>query len=304
MPELRRSTRIKSSPSEASPSEPPTKKTKTSNNSEEEEVQELEVGDEIPDITLFNEDDKEINLVELSKKTKYLVIFAYPKASTPGCTRQACGFRDNFETLKNQDTAIYGLSSDLPKAQKTFITKQKLQYSLLSDPEQELIGPLGAKKSPSGIKRSHWIFVDGKLAIKKISVSPEDSFNSAKTDIQELVDNDSEIKEESIGGEPKEESEPIDGEPDEEYDEADAKIDEKVVETDGENKVGNGEVANVKEEADELNDASVDAHEESEVAEEPSVAADGESGDAERKAVAGEEDAVTGGEDSVAGEEE
>ncbi|CAM9010225.1 unnamed protein product [Wickerhamomyces anomalus] len=149
------------------------------------ESKELEVGDEIPDITLLNQDEKSISLKDASSKNKIILIFAYPKASTPGCTRQACGFRNNFNDLKEK-ALILGLSADSPKAQKNFQSKQGLQYDLLSDPKKELIGVLGAKKSPSGIKRSHWIFKDGKLAIKRVQISPEVSIEDGKKEVIEL----------------------------------------------------------------------------------------------------------------------
>lgn len=215
MPELRRSTRNKTKPAVEPAAEPPVKKAKTEkkpaakseSNDKTNGVAELQVGDHIPDLTLLDEDENEINLPELAKKTKYLVVFAYPKASTPGCTRQACGFRDNFNVLKGKNTTIYGLSSDSPKAQKNFITKQHLQYSLLSDPHKEFIGPLGAKKSPSGIKRSHWIFVDGVLTIKKVGISPEDSFTGAKKDIEELFEKDAKKEDKEDGKDAKKEDE-------------------------------------------------------------------------------------------------
>lgn len=207
MPELRRSSRIRAHPAEPA-AELPAKKAKTVKKPKAEPKEskvpktengaaELQVGDKIPDLTLLDEDENEINLPELAKKTKYLVVFAYPKASTPGCTRQACGFRDNFNFLRGKNTTVYGLSSDSPKAQKNFITKQHLQYSLLSDPHKDFIGPLGAKKSPSGIKRSHWIFVDGVLTVKKVGISPEDSFKGAKKDIEELFAKDEKPTEET-----------------------------------------------------------------------------------------------------------
>lgn len=149
------------------------------------ESKELEVGDEIPDITLLNQDEESISLKDASSKNKIILIFAYPKASTPGCTRQACGFRNNFNDLKEK-ALILGLSADSPKAQKNFQSKQGLQYDLLSDPKKELIGVLGAKKSPSGIKRSHWIFKDGKLAVKRVQISPEVSIEDGKKEVIEL----------------------------------------------------------------------------------------------------------------------
>ncbi|KAH8693114.1 thioredoxin-like protein [Talaromyces proteolyticus] len=82
-----------------------------------------------------------------------IVIFTYPKASTPGCTKQACMFRDKHEHLTSTGLSIYGLSADSPKANTTFKTKQNLPYPLLCDPNATLIGSLGLKKSPKGTVR-------------------------------------------------------------------------------------------------------------------------------------------------------
>lgn len=197
MPELRRSART------AVAAEPKSKKQKVDEKPEivapkKTASKELEVGDEIPDLTLLDENEDEISLRDAAKKTKYLVIFAYPKASTPGCTRQVCGFQKNYKKLTELDTTVFGLSADKPKSQLNFVTKQSLEYPLLSDPTRELIGLLGAKKSPSGIKRSHWIFVDGVLKIKKIQISPEVSVTSALKDIEELRGDDKDVKEEDV----------------------------------------------------------------------------------------------------------
>lgn len=204
MPELRRSARRAA----AAVDEPPAKKTKVETKEKEakpkaagskttekqsaleggteQKKKELEEGDEIPDLTLLDENEEEVSLKDVAKKSKYLVIFAYPRASTPGCTRQACGFQSNYADFKDLDTQVFGLSADTPKAQLNFVKKQGLKYPLLSDPKRELIGILGAKKSPSGVKRSHWIFVDGKLKIKKVQISPEVSITSALKDVKEL----------------------------------------------------------------------------------------------------------------------
>ncbi|KAJ5099226.1 hypothetical protein N7532_006227 [Penicillium argentinense] len=90
-------------------------------------------------------------LVEESKAG--VVLFTYPKASTPGCTKQACLFRDNFEHLSSTGLAIYGLSGDSPKANTTFKTKQNLPYPLLCNPAYGLISAIGLKKSPKGTIR-------------------------------------------------------------------------------------------------------------------------------------------------------
>ncbi|OBA19802.1 AhpC-TSA-domain-containing protein [Metschnikowia bicuspidata var. bicuspidata NRRL YB-4993] len=180
MPELRRSARASTVEATKRLGQPPSKKAKTEN------PKELEVGDEIPNLTLLNENEDEISLKEVAEKSKYVVIFAYPKASTPGCTKQVTGFQRNYSDLQALGAAVYGLSADLPKSQLNFVTKQGLKYPLLSDPSRKFISILGAKKSPSGIKRSHWIFVDGKLSIKKIQISPDVSVISALEDVRKL----------------------------------------------------------------------------------------------------------------------
>ncbi|KAF2965568.1 hypothetical protein GQX73_g8025 [Xylaria multiplex] len=82
-----------------------------------------------------------------------VVLFTYPKASTPGCTNQVCLFRDSYTDLTKEGLLIYGLSTDSPKANTTFKTKQNLPYPLLCDPSATLIGAIGLQKvaqSPAG----------------------------------------------------------------------------------------------------------------------------------------------------------
>lgn len=239
MPELRRSTRVASlSASNA----PPAKKAKTEQKPKVKKLDsqtsssELQVGDKIPDLTLLDENEKEVNLSEAAKKTKFLVIFAYPKASTPGCTRQAIGFQKNYEQLQKLDTTVFGLSADKPQSQHNFVTKQGLKYPLLSDPSRELIGLLGAKKSPTGIKRSHWIFVDGVLTIKKVQISPEVSVNSALEDIENLKGENGDEKAEN-GDDVKDEDKEFDGEAKNAKDEADVEEAKDVVEDEDEEEI-------------------------------------------------------------------
>ncbi|KAF2100617.1 AhpC-TSA-domain-containing protein [Rhizodiscina lignyota] len=93
-----------------------------------------------------------------------IVLFTYPKASTPGCTTQACLFRDAYEPLTVTGLSIYGLSSDSPKANTAFKTKQKLPYPLLCDPSYSLIRAIGMAKAPKGTKRGVFVIAkDGKV---------------------------------------------------------------------------------------------------------------------------------------------
>ncbi|PYH40515.1 thioredoxin peroxidase DOT5 [Aspergillus saccharolyticus JOP 1030-1] len=99
-------------------------------------------------------DGTKVRLKDLVDSSKAgVVLFTYPRASTPGCTRQACLFRDSYESLTATGLSIYGLSADSPKANTTFKVKQKLPYTLLCNPSYTLIEALGFKKMPKGTKR-------------------------------------------------------------------------------------------------------------------------------------------------------
>jgi len=103
-------------------------------------------------------DGEKTTLKELVDKSKAgVVLFTYPKASTPGCTKQACLFRDSYEPLTKTGFAIYGLSMDSPKANTTFKEKQKLPYPLLCDPKATLISAIGLKKPPKSTQRGVFV---------------------------------------------------------------------------------------------------------------------------------------------------
>lgn len=107
----------------------------------------LKAGDKAPD---FQSRDQDGNLVKLSDfKGKKLVLFFYPKASTPGCTAQACNLRDNWEFFKAKKYAILGVSADSEKRQQKFKENYDLPFPLLADEEKEVIkayGVWGQKK--------------------------------------------------------------------------------------------------------------------------------------------------------------
>ncbi|KAF1940871.1 AhpC-TSA-domain-containing protein [Clathrospora elynae] len=119
-------------------------------------------GDTI-DLTAFGgevetNDGTKTTLAKLVEESKAgVVLFTYPKASTPGCTTQVCLFRDSYEPLTATGYSIYGLSNDSPKANTTFKTKQKLPYTLLCDPAQSLIAAIGLKKAPKGTTRGVFV---------------------------------------------------------------------------------------------------------------------------------------------------
>ncbi|EBA27397.1 thioredoxin peroxidase dot5 [Aspergillus fumigatus] len=91
------------------------------------------------------------HLVDTSKSG--IVLFTYPRASTPGCTKQACLFRDKYDYITSTGLSIYGLSADSIKANSSFKAKQSLPYPLLCDTASTLISSLGFKKTPRGTTR-------------------------------------------------------------------------------------------------------------------------------------------------------
>jgi len=137
-------------------------------------IKELQLGDVLPALALLNEKGQEVEVAKVAGD-KGLVIFVVPKADTPGCTTQACGFRDSYPEFEKHGYLVYGLSNDTPSAQEKWQAKKSLPYSLLSDPKRTLIGALGAGKAST--KRSHFVFEKGtgKLIDKSIGVKPADS---------------------------------------------------------------------------------------------------------------------------------
>lgn len=101
----------------------------------------LQVGDKLPHFVGVNQDGKKIDSKDyLGKK---LVVFFYPKASTPGCTAEACNLRDNYTLLKDAGFQLLGVSADEEKRQKNFATKNDLPFDLLADTNKEVIEAFG-----------------------------------------------------------------------------------------------------------------------------------------------------------------
>jgi peroxiredoxin Q/BCP len=97
----------------------------------------LKVGDKAPDFTLTSDEGESVSLSDF--KGKQVVLYFYPKASTPGCTIEACDFRDLRPKFAKQDIVVLGVSADPVKALVNFKTKQKLNFPLLSDPDHKMI---------------------------------------------------------------------------------------------------------------------------------------------------------------------
>jgi peroxiredoxin Q/BCP len=94
----------------------------------------MEVHDKVADFTLQDDQDKTVHLKDFAGKP--VILFFYPRADTPGCTIEACGFRDQFTKLQKAGAVVLGISRDTPKAQKKFKEKYDLQYTLLADVDE------------------------------------------------------------------------------------------------------------------------------------------------------------------------
>ncbi len=110
----------------------------------------LKITDRAPDFSLLDQDGKVVNLKTFlrEKKTKVLLYF-YPKDDTPGCTTEACGFRDFRYELQDKGVEIIGISKDSVKSHKKFSDKYKLNFYLLSDETCEVIKKYGAWQEKS-----------------------------------------------------------------------------------------------------------------------------------------------------------
>jgi peroxiredoxin Q/BCP len=112
----------------------------------------LKTGDKAPDFTLTADDGKSVSLSDFAGKQ--VVLYFYPKASTPGCTIEACDFRDLRPKFAKQDIVVLGVSADPVKALVNFKTKQKLNFPLLSDPDHKMIESYGQWRMKKFMGRS------------------------------------------------------------------------------------------------------------------------------------------------------
>ncbi len=145
----------------------------------------LQTGDFAPDFILVSDAGTQVTLSDL--RGQQVVLFFYPKAGTSGCTTQACGFRDSFPQIEAANATVIGISPDTPAQLAKWKAKEKLPYTLLSDPDHavaEAYGVWGEKKmygkSYMGIVRSHFIIdAEGKVADAQVKVSPQESVERA-----------------------------------------------------------------------------------------------------------------------------
>ena len=132
----------------------------------------LKIGDKVPSFTAKDQDGNTISLDDY--KGKKLIVFFYPKASTPGCTAEACNLRDNYKELQTEGYELLGVSADSEERQSKFKDKYKFPFPLLADEDHKVInafGVWGPKKfmgrEYDGIHRKTFV-VDGDAIVTKI----------------------------------------------------------------------------------------------------------------------------------------
>lgn len=101
----------------------------------------LAIGDQAPAITAKNQAGKTIQLSDF--KGKRVILYFYPKDNTPGCTTEACNFRDNYQSLLNDGFEVLGVSIDNEQSHQKFIAKYELPFNLLADEDQKIVNDYG-----------------------------------------------------------------------------------------------------------------------------------------------------------------
>jgi len=102
----------------------------------------LQPGDQAPDFTLPTDDGGEVSLSDL--RGRRVIVYFYPAAMTPGCTKQACDFSDSIDRLKAEGFEVLGISPDQPEKLAKFRERDGLTITLLSDPQKQVLGAYGA----------------------------------------------------------------------------------------------------------------------------------------------------------------
>jgi thioredoxin-dependent peroxiredoxin len=145
----------------------------------------VNVGDVAPDFTATTDAGTTVQLSDY--RGKRVVLYFYPKDDTPGCTTQACGFRDNYLAIEEKNAIVLGVSPDGAKSHQKFKTKFNLPFTLIADEDHSIAEAYGvwAEKSMygknyMGIERSHFVIDEnGKVVDAQVNVKPEDSVERA-----------------------------------------------------------------------------------------------------------------------------
>ncbi|GHF81133.1 peroxiredoxin Q/BCP [Amycolatopsis bartoniae] len=135
-------------------------------------MQRLSPGDPAPDFTLADSEGNKVSLRDY--RGQRVVVYFYPAAGTPGCTKQACDFRDSLAQLNNAGYQVLGISPDKPEKLAKFVEAEQLTFPLLSDPEKEVLNEWGA----FGEKKNYGRTIQGVIRSTFV-VDPEGNIEKA-----------------------------------------------------------------------------------------------------------------------------
>ncbi len=144
----------------------------------------IEIGSEAPDFELKNQSEQSVKLSDY--RGKVVVLYFYPKDNTPGCTTEACDFRDSMETLTRQGIVVLGVSSDSVNSHKKFYTQKKLNFNILSDQKKEVISKYGANGPLHTRRITYIIDKNGKVAHLFDKVNPKGHAKEVLDKVNEL----------------------------------------------------------------------------------------------------------------------
>lgn len=150
---------------------------------------ELSEGQKAPDFSANDQNGKRISLSDLHGKN--VILYFYPKDDTPGCTAEACSFRDNYQSLLNNGFEVLGVSTDDEQSHQKFITKYNLPFSLIADTDKEIVQAYGVwveknmyGKKYMGVARKTFV-IDKNGLIRKI-IDKVDTKNSSAQILESL----------------------------------------------------------------------------------------------------------------------
>ncbi len=152
----------------------------------------LEIGQQAPDFNLEDQNGERHSLAD--QRGKWVVLYFYPKDDTPGCTQEACEFRDNMKLIESAGATVFGVSADDKESHKKFATKHELNFPLLVDPERQVLDAyeaFGEKqsfgKTHMGVHRvTYLIDPEGKIARVWPKVTPQGHADEVHDAIEEL----------------------------------------------------------------------------------------------------------------------
>jgi len=149
----------------------------------------IKEGKAAPAFTLENSKGDKISLADY--RGQNVIVYFYPRDDTPGCTKEAEGFRDLWKKIQKEDAAVLGISPDSAVSHEKFIKKYKLPFTLLSDPDRKVMTKYGAygekmmygKKTKGVIRSTVWVGTDGKVKKHWARVAKADEHPAAVLDV-------------------------------------------------------------------------------------------------------------------------